>query len=59
MESLTRKCIPIPQKTYQITKRLKPPEEVEKYFPCSHAFTDCTEQQIPRPKDKRRLKAYY
>jgi len=23
------------------------------------AFTDCTEQQIPRPEDKRKRKAYY
>jgi hypothetical protein len=59
IESLIRKCVPIPQKTYNITKRLKTPEEVEEYFPGFIAFTDCTEQQIPRPKDKRRRKAYY
>ena len=59
IESLIRKCIPIPQKTYQITKRLKTPEEVEKYFPGFMAFTDCTEQQIPRPVDKRKRKTYY
>ncbi len=59
IESLIRQCVPIPQKIYKITKRLKTPEEVEKYFPGFIAFTDCTEQQIPRPKDKRRLKAYY
>ncbi len=51
--------LPIPQKTYQITKRLKTPEEVEKYFPGFLAFTDCTEQQIPRPVDNKRHKAYY
>ena len=59
IESLIRKCVPIPQKTYKITKRLKTPEEVEKYFPGFLAFTDCTEQQIPRPEDKRRRKMYY
>ncbi len=60
IESLIRKCVPIPQKTYDITKRLKtPPEEVEKYFPGFMAITDCTEQQIPRPEDKRRRKTYY
>jgi hypothetical protein len=59
IESLIRKCIPIPQKIYQITKRLKTPEEVEKYFPGFMAFTDCTEQQIQsRPIDKIQLKAY-
>ena len=59
IESLIRKCIPIPQKTYNITKRLKTLEEVEKCFPGFIAFTDCTEQQIPRPKDNKRRKAYY
>ncbi len=59
IEGLIRQCVPIPQKTYNITKRLKTPEEVEKYFPGFLAFTDCTEQQIPRPLDKRRRKAYY
>ena len=51
---LIRKCVPIPQKTYQITKRLRTPEEVEQYFPGFMAFTDCTEQQIPRPVDKNK-----
>ncbi len=45
IEGLIRECIPIPQKTYQITKRLKTPEAVETYFPGFLAFTDCTEQQ--------------
>jgi hypothetical protein len=59
IESLIRKCVPIPQKTYNITKRLKTLEEVERYFPGFLAFTDSTEQQIPRPKDKRICKTYY
>ncbi len=46
-------------KTYYITKRLKTPEEVEKYFPGFLAFTNCTEQQIPRPIDKNKRKMYY
>ena len=33
IEPLIRKCVPIPQKIYKITKRLRTPEEVEKYFP--------------------------
>ena len=59
IESLIRQCVPIPQKTYRITKRLKTPEEVEKYFPGFMAFIDCTEQQIPRPIDNKRRDAYY
>ena len=45
IEGLIRQCVPIPQKLYNITKRLKTPaEEVEKYFPGLMAFIDCTEQ---------------
>ncbi len=58
IEGLIRQCIPIPQKTYSKTKRLKTPEEVEKYFPGFLAFIDSTEQQIPRPVDKERRKMY-
>ncbi len=59
IEGLIRQCVPIPQKIYNIKKRLKTPEAVEKYFPGFLAFTDCTEQQIPRPVDKNRRKIFY
>ncbi|MDN5868800.1 MAG: transposase [Candidatus Nitrosocosmicus sp.] len=59
IEGLIRSCLPIPQKMYNITKRLKTREEVEQYFPCFLAFTDCTEQPIPRPKNRLRRKLYY
>jgi DDE superfamily endonuclease len=59
IEKLIRQCLPIPQKIYRITKRLKTPEEVEEYFPGFLAFIDSTEQQIPRPVDKRRRTVYY
>ncbi len=61
IEGLVRQCVPIPQKIYPITKRLKTPEAVEKYFPgFLLAFTDCTEQQqIPRPVDNKRRETYY
>jgi hypothetical protein len=43
IEGLIRQCLPIPQKIYNITKRLKTPEEVEQYFPAGFlAFIDCT-----------------
>ena len=58
IEKLVRKCIPIPQKIYRITKRLKTPDEVEQYFPGFLAFIDSTEQQIPRPVDNKRRKMY-
>jgi len=59
IEKLIRKCIPIPQKIYGITKRLKTTEEVEQYFPDFLSFIDCTEQQIPRPVDNKRRNVYY
>jgi hypothetical protein len=59
IEQLVRKCLPIPQKIYNKTKRLRTHEEVEKYFPGFLAFTDCTEQQIPRPIDNKRKKTFY
>ena len=42
IEKLIRACVPIPQKIYGITKRLKTPDEVEQYFPGVLAFIDCT-----------------
>jgi len=59
IESLVRKCLPIPQKIYSITKRLRTPDDVEKYFPGFMVFIDSTEQQIPRPIDNKRKKEYY
>lgn len=59
IESLVRQCLPIPQKIYNTTKRLRTPDEVEQYFPGFLGFIDCTEQRIPRPVDKKRKKEYY
>lgn len=56
---MIRQCLPIPQKIYKITKRLQTPDEIEEYFPGFLSFIDSTEQQIPKPVDKRRRKAYY
>ena len=38
IESLIRECLPIPQKLYNVTKRLKSIEDVEAYFPGFIAF---------------------
>jgi hypothetical protein len=59
IESLIRDCVPIPRKIYNITKRLKTPDDIEKYFPGFLAFIDSTEQQIPRPEDNKRRNMYY
>jgi hypothetical protein len=60
IERLIRRCLPIPQKLDNVTKRLKTKEEVEQDSPGFLAFVDCTEQQIPRPKNRlRRRRLYY
>jgi hypothetical protein len=60
IERLIRRCLPIPQKLYKVTKRLKTKEEIEKYFPGFLAFTDCTEQPTPRPaKNEKKRKLNY
>ncbi|HEY6537206.1 MAG TPA: transposase family protein [Candidatus Nitrosocosmicus sp.] len=59
IENLIRKCVPIPQKLYNKTKRLRTTEEVEQYFPGFLVFIDSTEQPIPRPIDNKRRKIFY
>ena len=62
IEGLIRCCLPIPQKLYKVTKRLKTKEEVEQYFPAGFlAFVDVTDEQpIPRPAENRlRRRIYY
>ena len=56
IEPLVKKCIPLPEKRYNLTKRLRTIEEVEKYFPEFKAFIDATEQEIQRPKDNKKKK---
>ena len=54
------KCsIPIPTKKYADSKKLKTIQELQQFFPELIAITDGTEQQIPRPKDKRKRKSHY
>ena len=59
LEPLIKRCIPLPKKLYKRTRRLRTIDEVEEYFPGFKAFIDSSEQEIPRPKNKRRRKSYY
>jgi len=59
MEPVVESCIPLPEKLYNITRRLRTLEEVEIYFPEFKAFIDFTEQEIQRPKNKSKRKNYY
>jgi hypothetical protein len=59
MEPLIKLCIPLPEKLYKRTRRLRTIDEVEEFFPGFKAFIDSSKQEIPRPKNKRRRKSYY
>ena len=59
LEPLIERCIPLPKKLYRRTSRLRTIGEVEEYFPGFKAFVDSTEQEIPRPKNKKKRKNYY
>jgi hypothetical protein len=56
---LIRNCLPITQKLYKITKRLKTPYEVETHFQGFMSFINSAEQQIPRPTDNKRKTMFY
>jgi DDE superfamily endonuclease len=59
IEPLVKRCIPLLERLYNITRRLRTVEEVKKYFPEFKAFIDVTEQEIQRPKDKNKKRNYY
>ena len=59
LEPLIERCIPLPKKLYRRTRRLRTIGEVEEYFPGFKAFVDSTEQEIPRPKNKKKRKNHY
>ena len=53
LEPLIKLCVPLPKKLYKRSRRARTIDEVEGYFPGFKAFVDSTEQEIPRPKNKR------
>jgi len=59
IEPLIKTCIPIPEKITKQTKRIHDLDELLRLYPEMKAFIDTTEQEIPRPKNKRRRKNYY
>jgi len=59
IEPVIKSCIPIPEKMTKKTRRIGTLEELLELFPEMKAFIDATEQEIPRPKHKRRRKNYY
>jgi len=59
LEPLVQRCIPLPEKVYKKAKRINDLNELLEYYPELKAFIDATEQEIPRPKNKRRRKSHY
>lgn len=59
LESAVKQSIPIPAKKYADSKKLKTIQELQQFFPDLIAITDGTEQQIPRPKNKKKRKTHY
>lgn len=59
LEPLVSEVLPLPKKQYDKVRRLQSIEEIEAMFPGFKAFLDATEQEIPRPKAKRKRKTHY
>jgi hypothetical protein len=59
IESLVSEVLPLPRKEHDKVRRLETADEIEVLFPGFKAFLDATEQEIPRPKAKRKRKTHY
>jgi len=59
LEPLVKRCIPLPEKIHKRTKRISTIKELLEYYPEMKAFLDSTEQEIPRPKNKKKRKTHY
>lgn len=59
IEPLVKSSIPLPEKIHKLAKKIGDVEELLEIFPEMKAFLDATEQEIPRPKNRRRRKSHY
>ena len=59
LEPLVKDVLPTPGKLHDKVRRLQTLEEITAMFPELKAFLDATEQEIPRPKNKRKRKTHY
>jgi hypothetical protein len=59
LEPLVKEILPLPKKLHEKAKQLQTLDEIKAMFPELKAFTDATEQPIPRPKDKRKRRTHY
>jgi len=59
LEPLVSEVLPLAKKENERIRRLQTIDEIEALFPGFKAFLDATEQEIPRPKAKRKRKTHY
>jgi hypothetical protein len=59
LEPAVKQSIPIPTKMYADSKKINSLTQLQEFFPKLIAITDGTEQQIPRPKNKKKRKTHY
>jgi DDE superfamily endonuclease/Helix-turn-helix of DDE superfamily endonuclease len=59
LEPLIKDVLPTPKKVHEKVKPLQKLEEIKAMFPELKAFIDATEQEIPRPKNKKKRKTHY
>lgn len=59
LEPLVKEVLPTPRKLHDKARRLQTIEEIKALFPELVAFIDATEQEIPRPKNKKKRKTHY
>ena len=59
LKPAVRQSIPIPTKKICRFKKLKTIQELQEFFSEIITITNGIEQQIPRPKDKRKRKTHY
>lgn len=59
LEPLVSEVLLLPKKEYDKVKRLQSVDEIEAVFPGFKTFLDATEQEILRPKGKRKRKTHY
>ena len=59
LEPAVKQSLPIPAKKYADSKKINDITQLQEFFPDLIAITDGTEQQIPRPKNKKKRKTHY
>ena len=59
LEPAVKMTLPLPRRLHDRARRLRTLGEVEEVFPGFRAYLDATEQEIPRPREKRRRRTHY